>query len=189
MKRSKQLYLVLFTLVLILAGCKNQKKQMAKELAGFVGSEILIPNNMRVLLEGRDTLMEDDLLKAEMKIVVYNDTTGCSSCKISHLNEWNEMLDFTRKFDGKVSVVYVFSPSPNNVREVIIALKTYGFTYPVFLDETNAFKVQNACIPAGATYHTFLLDRENRVVLVGDPTWNENLSELYRKTIQEGVSQ
>lgn len=34
-------------------------------------------------------------------------------------------------------------------------------------------------------YHTFLLDRQNRVVLVGNPIGNERLWELYKKEIRE----
>ena len=50
---------------------------------------------------------------------------------------------------------------------------------PVCIDETDRLNQLNK-FPAGGKFHTFLLDRDNKVVLVGSPVNNENIAELYR---------
>jgi hypothetical protein len=45
----------------------------------------------------------------------------------------------------------------------------------------------NPYIPTDPRLHTFLLDRDGKVVLVGDPANNHELWELYKTTITELV--
>jgi hypothetical protein len=52
---------------------------------------------------------------------------------------------------------------------------------------TPAFPRANPHIPTDERLHTFLLDRDGKVVLVGDPANNSELWELYKKTITELV--
>ena len=56
---------------------------------------------------------------------------------------------------------------------------TDDFSVPVCIDETDRLNQLNK-FPAGGKFHTFLLDRDNKVVLVGSPVNNENIAELYR---------
>ena len=55
----------------------------------------------------------------------------------------------------------------------------------VYVDDRQYFITNNPTIPEDAMFHTFLLDRENRIVLVGNPVHNEKLWELYKNTINQ----
>lgn len=52
-------------------------------------------------------------------------------------------------------------------------------------DSTAAFVRANPVVPQNEHYHTFLLDRDDRVVLVGSPVGNPRMWELYKRTIEE----
>ncbi len=62
------------------------------------------------------------------------------------------------------------------------------FDYPVFLDTAGVFERSNPGLPANPVFHTFLLDRENRVVLVGSPIGNAKMWDLYKSTIARLVA-
>lgn len=65
---------------------------------------------------------------------------------------------------------------------MINILKRDNFTHPVCLDEEDAFNKLNK-LPADMMFQTFLLDKDNRVVAIGNPIHNPKVKELYLKII------
>ena len=47
------------------------------------------------------------------------------------------------------------------------------------------FTRNNSTIPEERYLHTFLLDRENKIVLVGNPNVNERVESLFQKIMNE----
>jgi hypothetical protein len=80
------------------------------------------------------------------------------------------------------------SPPQAKLDEVLRTLEMVQFDYPVFIDEHGAFPAANPHIPADSRFHTFLLDKNGKVVVVGDPVNNPDLWELYKKTIAELIA-
>lgn len=63
------------------------------------------------------------------------------------------------------------------------ALELFGPSYPALIDENGLFPAANPHIPADSRFHTFLLDKNGKVILIGDPVNNPPLWELYKSTI------
>ena len=57
-----------------------------------------------------------------------------------------------------------------------------AFTYPVCFDREDAFNSLNR-FPSEMSLQTFLLDKDNRVVAVGNPVHNPKVKELYLNII------
>ena len=74
-----------------------------------------------------------------------------------------------------------------DAQRVSIALKVNQLDYPVFIDQYATFVHQNPNLPKNQQLHSFLLDKNNRVVLVGNPLYNPALWALYKRTIQEMI--
>ena len=53
----------------------------------------------------------------------------------------------------------------------------------ILLDTKGEFLQNNPTIPKSQKYHTFMVDENNKVVLVGNPMGNEKMWELYKKEI------
>ena len=64
----------------------------------------------------------------------------------------------------------------------------YRLQFPVLLDTAGIFERSNPQLPENPVFHTFLLDRDNRVVLVGSPLGNPKMWELYKSTIDRLVA-
>ena len=47
------------------------------------------------------------------------------------------------------------------------------FDYPILLDTLGEFEKLNPHLPKNGTFHTFLLDENNNVILVGNPLRNK----------------
>ena len=168
--------LVLFALL----SCSGNK--LEKELTNFIGTEILFPENMQANLQGKDTLMS--FSHAPLKMVVWYDSIGCSSCRIQQMHDWNEIIRYAGENCEVFEPVFIFSPKVSDLYSVNIALRMAGFEYPVYVDPGNFFHKNNPDIPSNERMHTFLIDENNKVVLVGSPLRNELLWELYKEQVE-----
>ena len=144
--------------------------------------EIQIPDNPVFTVLARDTV--DFPMQEDYKILTYVDSVGCLSCKLQ-LDRWKELME-----DGGFSGVdFLFFFSPEKMRDIVGTLRAEGFTHPVCIDRDNRLNRLNH-FPADPTFQTLLLDKDNRVLAVGNPVHNPKVKELYLKIIRgENVSQ
>ena len=84
-------------------------------------------------------------------------------------------------FKDKVSVLLFFCPKRNEAMSYI--LKRDGFGYPVCIDQSDTFNKLNHFLDEMA-FQTFLLDRNNRIIALGNPVLNPNIKKLYWNIIQ-----
>ena len=83
----KQLLYILF-LLFLLAACRENKKDQFARVQEWQGKEIVFPQDMaftRFVTEQVEYRIPD----AEYKVLIYVDSTGCTSCKLQ-LPKWKE---------------------------------------------------------------------------------------------------
>ena len=161
----------------ILYSCTDsRKKQYTDLLQDWMNREIQIPANSVFTVLARDTV--DFPMQADYKILTYVDSVGCLSCKLQ-LDRWKELME-----DGGFSGVdFLFFFSPEKMRDIVGTLRMEGFTHPVCIDRDKRLNRLNH-FPADPTFQTFLLDKDNRVLAVGNPVHNPKVKELYLKIIR-----
>jgi hypothetical protein len=155
-----------------------------RQLEEFAREAIAVPGGMRQMVEGRDSLVLDPGAGLA-RLVVWVDSVTCSSCKMNRMFEYEDIIKLRDEVGEGFVPVFVFSPPRARMDEVLWSLELSQFGYPVFLDEEGAFFAANGHIPSDSRFHTFLLDRDGRVVLVGDPLNNPGLWKLYKTTITQ----
>lgn len=62
-------------------------------------------------------------------------------------------------------------------------LKRDHFTYPVCMDVNDSMNKLNH-FPPDNMFQTFLLDKDNKVIAIGNPVYNSKVKELYMNIIQ-----
>ena len=67
----------------------------------------------------------------------------------------------------------------------IPTMKQFAPSVPVYVDTLGVFEDANPQIPSGGELHTFLLDRDDNVLLVGNPIWNEKIEEMFWQIVEE----
>ncbi len=166
--------IVCFLSLFLLFACQPKDKNRVTELIKtWDGKEILFPKKMNMVQVG-DSIPQT-LSWENYKILIYVDTNGCFTCKL-HLMEWE---DFMNELD---SVPALFYFAPKSTEEVKDILKENLFYYPVYIDEKDSLNILNR-FPKDERFHTFLLDRDNRVKAIGNPVRNPKIKELYLKVI------
>ena len=117
---------------------------------------------------------------AEYKVLVYVDSVGCTSCKLQ-LPKWQELIAHVDSAtNGNVPFIFVFQSKHD--RELRYILKCDNFDRPVCIDRNNRFNSSNR-FPQDITFQTFLLDKDNKVKVIGNPVHNLAVRDLYLKQI------
>ena len=71
---------------------------------------------------------------------------------------------------------------PKDAKEIRYLLKRDAFDRPVCIDIDDRLNKLNK-FPADITFQTFLLDKDNKVTVLGNPVHNTAVKELYLKQI------
>lgn len=163
-----------------LAACS--KKMPEREIRRVYGEQIVMPSTLRYV---NGALLEygysDDAMAT---LLIWYDSTQCSGCKLSGINSLEHFVKFCKDTATQANVDIVFSP-PVDIQEAFEdAVENVKLNYPIYIDFIGAFAKQNRKLPKTEQLHTFLLDATGRVVLVGDPTQNPKLWNLYKKNIE-----
>lgn len=174
MKRCKLLFQILC--VLCFLSCKeSEKERIARLVNEWEGKEVKFPSHSVFTIQGRDTVTLD-YCNANFKVVTYIDSIGCTSCKLQ-LHRWKELIaEMDSITSGTVPFLFYFHPK--DVKELRYLIRRDNFTYPVCFDEDDEFNSLNR-FPSEMTFQTFLLDKKNKVIGMGNPVHNPKVKELY----------
>lgn len=170
MKNRTTAAFIVLLFVVSLMGCDNENGAI-REARDFLGKQVMFP---AILFEsGNHRYSLDAGFKA--KIILYYDSLGCTTCKMKGLYHYNDIL-------SKADSVSDFC-----VRFIIQAQATdyeeSDDDYPIIWDPAAHFERANPTLPKTARCRIFLLDRNDRVVLVGDPLSSDGLWDLYLATL------
>jgi len=175
------MYRILFLLVTSALFCnactgnREQKNKLTEELRLFKELPISLPDNMLVMgYHGHSA--DSSLLSRPYKMVIYINEEGCTGCKLQTLMQIQVYI-LEHKHLENFGVIVILHTSQIEVAERFIY--AFRFSQTVFYDLDGSFERLNMHLPKDERFHTFLLDKENKVVLVGDPTRNTKLKKLY----------
>ena len=179
----KTLNLIILILLPIFFSCKNEQKEKEKHIAQLVnewqGKQIVFPENLIFTRYLTDTT-DFRIPQSEYKVLIYVDSIGCTSCKLQ-LPKWKELIDYTNS-SAKEEVPFLFFFHSKDYKEIRYLLKRDGFDRPVCIDMDDRLNKLNK-FPADMTFQTFLLDKNNKVTVLGNPVHNTAIKDLYLKQI------
>ena len=179
----------IFALASVVAIClsscgKNKERaNISKIVAEWSGKEIRFPDNVPCYILGKEMLPEfcDEIFHKEFKILLYVDSVGCSDCRLK-LFEWEQLIEEVDiLYPGKVGFLLFFQPK--SMREMILSFSQRKFNYPVFIDFYGVCNRLNQ-FPHMMQYQCFLLDKDNKVLVLGNPTLIPELWQFYKSQFE-----
>ena len=151
-----------------------------------IGQQMILSDSLWCMVHGCDTILAmvgKNRLSA--KVLVYYNAEGCTPCKLKELPLWHNLKGELP--DSLAEFLFVLNTANTTIQELNQTLAGFHFEHPVLLDTAGIFERSNPQMPDNPLFHTFLLDRDNRVVLVGSPIGNPKMWELYKSTIDRLV--
>lgn len=178
-KSKMKFALIPISIILLLSCTEHHRKKQIEQL---FSTEIILPDTSSLFNKALDSIN----LNIPAKMVVYFDAETCASCALSRIWEWDEVSHITQASNGKYQTLFIFTPKQKDLSTVKRVFQGMHMENKlVYIDDRQDFITNNPTIPEDAMFHTFLLDRKNKIVLVGNPVHNEKLWELYKNTIDQ----
>lgn len=176
-----------FCIIFVLSSCSDNKKSNLKKLVNeWQGKEIIFPRTTVFTKFGTDTVGLPEGRKTDYTILMYVDSSGCTACKMNFFDLKGFIEQVKDIKDVDVSFRFYFYPK--SYSELKYLLKSYRFDIPVCIDFKNEINELND-FPSDLMFHTFLLDKNNRVLVIGNPVHNAAVRNLYIKTIRNKKSE
>lgn len=174
-------YSLLLLMSALFVSCKQTSNtdKVAQLVINWQGREVIFPENPVFTIFGQDTV-DFSFRHADYKVVSYVDSIGCLSCKLQ-LDRWKDVIHRIDSVSA-VRVPFVFVFSPDKLRDVMYATKSGGFDYPILLDLQGEFNALNH-FPANFNFQTMLLDKDDKVLAIGNPVQSPKVLDLYQSII------
>lgn len=155
-----------FLLLLLLCSCKD-KNTLTSEASKMYGKNIILPTA--------------ELNKnTKFKIVNYIDSLGCIKCKL-RLKKWVQLNNDTSLFD------IVFVSHPHSYQNVKLLMEIDSVQHIQLIEDKNNKWYNKNEISENEMLHTFLLDHNNTIIVLGNPVQNDNIKDLYMKQIHNNT--
>lgn len=175
---------LLLVIFILLASCA-QEDSIRKDIIRLKSHPVRLDlSNMVCIEDDLDTLSHRKMTPCLLKLVVYLDSTKCSSCYVKTMYRWKEISSALSSYKGKIQSFFIFSPKSGQRESLYLAIKGAHLSMSVYVDTTNVFSRLNPHLPSDSELRTFLLDEKDSVILVGSPIKNKKMQDLFWKTVE-----
>ena len=163
-----------FLVVFVFSFCSHSEE---KSFRDFFLSGIKMPYDEFVKIQGND-VNRDNMIH----IVKYYDDHLCTKCMLSKL-----IIDEKKTFlkdNQNINYLYIFSANRKDFEKELIQINNKSkICGQIYIDTSNVFIKHNPSISESMLYHTFVINNEGKVLMVGDPFENEKMEALFKKVI------
>lgn len=153
---------------ILLFSCSN----LEGKLGEMIGSEFVFKQNQMYQWRPDSSVTFPAYNNAAYKLVIYADSTECSRCYLSHLEHWDKYISLERSSKGEFVCLFVIEARK---RDIPIVASMAKIKHSLFLDENFSIRHSNPQIPQENMFHTFLVDKRNKIIFVGNPLNNAKI--------------
>lgn len=137
----------------------------------FLASRATVPYD-RMAYVGSDSLWQD---RTPYVYVLYADSVTCSSCLATHLSAWQVFDEQLSEVTDSCRLCLVIPGDTATLGTVHRVLFYTQYSPCLYVDTAGAFPRCNPLVDSLRLLRSFLMDRDGRVLLVGDPTRQDML--------------
>ena len=183
MRKDSHIWFVLIALcflVFVATGCK--KARLRAQLKDMMTSTIVLPESIICVYNGEVFPMPDSL-RDKPKLIVYIDSTECTTCRISHFWEYQELFDISKEI-GSFEIMLLLCNKAFNSIPMTRYLSDRELEYPIYIDLDYRFLSPNPSIPTDPRLHSMLIDSTGRPIFVGDPSKSGQMMEAFSLALE-----
>lgn len=177
MKRSLK-SVVIISIVAFFVSCQSNYSEKMKEVIGQTLTSF--PELIQITPETfHKDVFPSLLVDNGAAVIFFFREDECQTCIMEKVPNWADKI--TEGISG-VPVVFVFPTSAG--KDLITLAKLTPNAY-VMLDKENLFAKSNKFIPKESFLRVWLVDKNGKIILCGNPADNPELAELYRQEIDK----
>lgn len=166
----------------LISSCNSKKKEMERTIDQWLGKELILAGQYKSFSIDRDSVKVEKLPQNTLQIVSYINALGCSTC-LDQLAEWARFKHENTDYDISLTLVIAIADSKHLLYHNKKLLKAWDIDFVVYFDEKNLFNGNNK-LPKNKLLNTFLVDSNNKILLVGTPLAHQKVADLYRQSLK-----
>ncbi|MDE6158883.1 MAG: hypothetical protein K2F69_02120 [Bacteroidaceae bacterium] len=125
-------------------------------------------------------------VNSSYKILIYKDATSCTPCAIDRMYAWNDMIKQFDKYN--VRWIFIISPQKEQIENMYLAIEYSYLKSAIYVDTANIFPKENEHIMSNAKDQVMLIDKDNKIIVIGNPMQDINVQSNMIKILQEKSS-
>ena len=161
---------------------KKHNQDTASKVKELMNRQLNL-SNMNFTILGKDTVLFD-IDSCQYKVFTYIRQSECISCNL-RLNEWKEYIKEIKRYYPNVGFVFYYPIKSK--KNIIYFLESENFNYPVCIDPENHLKILET-FPHDIRFQTFLLDKDNKIIAIGNPIINSSINDLFVSIIKSDLN-
>jgi hypothetical protein len=177
---------IIFTLILLLSfSCKiDRKRSEYKKIEELVmywnNRKVIIPDSLKSLSEDKSLIQNFLKDTSDCKIITII-SGDCQMC-IQEIRNWIPFFDKMKKSQISNKLYFIIENTNLSYFEKIYADDLpVGFNF--FIDESGKLSEINH-LPKDKNYKTVLLDKNNKVLLIGSPLSSDDMCSLFLERLK-----
>lgn len=176
----KKVHYVLLLIMMLLSSCG--KKKFADEILKMQSRPIdMTPCEDAYCYEDGKEVYYDNQ-GSTYKLVIFIDSLSCSPCFVSHMLDYmGTVVDFD---SVGVNTLFIFEPKGEQKEHLVSSLKELGHPIRTIIVPNGKFSSANPHLPSSPVLHSFLLNGNNEVMVVGNPAKNAQIKELMLNSLE-----
>lgn len=176
MRRSRIFILFAYSVV-ILFSCSSHEREFLN-IEKMQSEKTDIPYEQMVCWANVSVQKDSPWKNAKYKLIHYIDSASCSSCYLQKVKINDFLFLMEDLSNNEFYNVIILSPGSNAKKDLEHLFSEKLIPQTIFIDSANTFLQRNPHIPSETMYHTFLLDENDKAILVGNPITNKKIKEL-----------
>lgn len=183
MKFQKLYIISIFIIIFLGITCCSEKDRIKYSVIQMQENTVVIPFDEMVLAYSDNVNKTYCIQRNNFHLCVYVDSTQCSPCHIDKLFHWNNMIDYTFSLRKKIDYIFIVAPKTSQKEDAYLSIKSCGLKVPIYVDTAYAFSKNNSYILMEEQFHTFLIDKDGKVLIIGNPLYNVKIKKLMSSII------
>lgn len=184
MKNRNVVYIFIISMLVIIS-CTSPQQRIDELVSNLTGRKIDVPlYAMEKKTPKCYTSNINDTSETSYKLVTYIDSTACSPCGIDHLFEWGTIIDESKEKNYDIKFIFIVAPKKAQLIQTYYAISHCTLYSNIYVDTSYMFMDNNPCMEKGYIFETFLLDKDDRIALVGNPIKNPKIHDLITNIIK-----
>lgn len=177
----KIVYYMLFASLMFLSSCG--KKSIADEILKMQSRPIDMAScEGAVCYENGERAAYYSNADSAYKLIIYIDSASCSPCFVSHMLDYmGAVVDLD---SVGVNTLFIFESKQEQKENLESSLAQLAYPLRAIVVPNGSFSSVNPHLPSSTLLHSFLLDKENKVIVVGNPARNDKVKELMLNTVR-----
>jgi hypothetical protein len=186
-------YIILIIFVTFTISCQNKENQ--KREAGLklviencLGKKLMIPDSLRIYAPFHNYIADSvQLSNARFKIYSHINAS-CPTC-VRDILLWSNLIPDFEKLMVPVILICKSDDDFDLFKYIFETGEIESFSYPFFFDLKRDFYRQNKFMKESLQFETVLTDRDNTILLLGNPIRSKEMKDIYLKEIQKRMEE